>query len=1278
MGHGSFMQTSFLGGLWSELAQGRMESDRYKTALNVCQNYYPVEQGPLMRRQGTRLLGETRRGQRAKLIPFDFSVVQPYQIEFTDEVARFWFGTSRLYDDPANNITDISTATPAVVTTSVEHGWDDGNDVVFDLPGPPCRAPALCNRQFTINKLTDFTFSIADALTGAPVDGSTLGWSFNSNDQVFRIMEIDTPYTEDQLTDLHFVQDETTVVFMRNDMLPQVLTQSAPFFQIDPAVFVDGPYLDVNETTTTLDPSGTTGSISVTASSIVGINEGEGFKTTDIGRLIRIRSAAAAWSGATTYAVGDIAEGSDGQMYSSLTAGNTNHNPINDVVNWAVSLGGVVWTWLQITAWSSTTVVTATVMGVDLLNGNATAIWRLGLFSDTTGYPTCGGYHENRFWFGGVLGNRFDASMSEKHFDFTPTASDGTVADNHAIAGTFTANDVNQILWFLPLDDGLYAGTPAGEWRIRAAVTDDPITPTSIQARRITTFQTADQQALSTPKTVIFTQRMKRKLMEFIIAGDGLGADGNNMVETADDVTVGGVEEIVYQQEPCPMLWARRADNMLIGCSYKRTKDIAYAGWHEVFLGNDRLVESLSTGPDARELGEALYMISADPLDDDAPRYVEMLTPMFDANTSDQDAWFVDSGIVPCCAEITSGNLTAGTITFYGLQAHAGEEICPFIAGVDVGERTVSLDGTLEFVLGSDPDGVVTGDYLTTRNALDLAYHGTSVDILVGTDAAPDPDITVPSIMAYDGPAAGVPGNVTAASGFSAAVDWDNKFIYFHDDGGSAGDGIRKFELDPGGELVTDKESDNIVLPHDGLDTASGGYWELTNNYDKLIMITDASNSAELSSVRTNTLTYDASFGAISSGATPSTSTRILAPNNLCTINAQHNDYIVSISASLAAGPEVCVLPVGTTSIGPNTLVDNLDEASGSGIPCQGLRGSSGGTAYVIGTRNWGGGAGPAVTPFGLYRVTVPLGMTRVGQVAPTDVDATWTNFSLVSGLAYDQLDGNLLTCVETTDVVTHTKYIIKINAANAAVMWVVPVNQIVSILDNTMRHSQIKTGWFFYIGSGGVAYKINTITGAFTTQTFAAYGSIVSQISDDVSNSVIGFGSGGSGGGVPAIGHYMNLPGNDPVSNMWVRCYMGIVAGQDRTPLAADTVYTLGAPMGFCYTSCAQLLRPDFGNDAGAQNGPAFGKKRRLHNYSMLLSRTRGLSAGSDFDHLKPVRITSKGKIVVTPPTLFSGIVSDTIQDDYTFEGQIAWQQDTAYPGIICAVGGYIAAQDK
>jgi len=78
--------------------------------------------------------------------------------------------------------------------------------------------------------------------------------------------------------------------------------------------FLDGPYFDPNTTATHDYAKRNSGSVTLTASAVTGINNGTGFKTTDVGRLVRLYSSPTAWSGVTTYAVGAIVLATDGNV----------------------------------------------------------------------------------------------------------------------------------------------------------------------------------------------------------------------------------------------------------------------------------------------------------------------------------------------------------------------------------------------------------------------------------------------------------------------------------------------------------------------------------------------------------------------------------------------------------------------------------------------------------------------------------------------------------------------------------------------------------------------------------------------------------------------------------------------------------------------------------------------------------------------------------------------------------------------------------------------------
>src|SRR5262249_27786597 len=116
----------------------------------------------------------------------------------------------------------------------------------------------------------------------------------------------------------------------------------------------------------------------------------------------------------------------------------------------------------------TSTGVSVEIRGDALLYTSSIRTWRLGLYSDTTGYPTCGTWHEGRLWLSGVVPHRIDASRSNDPFNFAPTDPSGLVPGNAGISYTFNAPDTNPIFWMVPDQLGIICGTQKGEWLVQA------------------------------------------------------------------------------------------------------------------------------------------------------------------------------------------------------------------------------------------------------------------------------------------------------------------------------------------------------------------------------------------------------------------------------------------------------------------------------------------------------------------------------------------------------------------------------------------------------------------------------------------------------------------------------------------------------------------------------------------------------------------------------------------------------------------------------------------
>lgn len=407
---------------------------------------------------------------------------------------------------------------------------------------------------------------------------------------------------------------------------------------------------------------------------------------------------------------------------------------------------------------SNGSVVTAQIRGPALLYSQTIRTWRSGVYSDTTGWPPCGTYHEGRVWFGGVVSNRFDAGVSNgfngTELDFTPTAPDGTVSANNAISYVCTGEDSNQFLWMKPDQQGILVGTQAGEWLISAPAAG-PLAPANIKAVRVTNIGCADIEPRRAEHTLLIVQKFARKVVEYFADVFSGKFSAPNLSDRAKHLTVSGVAEIAYQQELAPVLWSRRNDGSLIGATYKRdtlttSQGPNIIGWHRHQLGSNRAVESLCVGPSVDGNLDTLSLMTNDLTS--GVRHLEVMSDLLDEGFALTDCWFLDNGIVPSSTVIqpapTGGPF--GSLLVNGLWDHNGKTCSAFIAGLDCGDYAVA-NGSITVPFG---DGIGAG----TANGLftpDLVAPFTTLPAIVGFTYNSDGQLVRPVSQADSGAQSG-------------------------------------------------------------------------------------------------------------------------------------------------------------------------------------------------------------------------------------------------------------------------------------------------------------------------------------------------------------------------------------------------------------------------------------------------------------------------------------------------------------------------------------------
>jgi len=638
MASASKIQNSFDAGELSSLLLGRQDLESYGKGLFVCLNGMPVTQGPWTRRPGLAFLHQAKfNNKQARLFPFQYSTSQTYVLEFGNLYVRFFTGHGILVN-ASQDFTNITQANPGVVT-KVAHGYSNGDRLM--LTGGSVLTQLL-NREVVVTNKAANTFELYDtdgvAINTTNYTGIPSGGPFNGN--MAKIFEVVTTFTEAELPNVRITQSADTVYINHPTHVPQTLVRiSAVSWTLADIAFTDGPYDIINTTTTTMTPSAATGAgVTLTASAITGINNNTGFQTTDVGRLIRLKE-------------------------------------------------GTIWGYVLITAWTSTTVVTVTVLST-LTNTNAKTSWRMGVWSGTTGYPTCATFFEDRLYMGGatVYPQRFDGSNVSAYTNFSPSATDGTVSSSNAVAGTLNSDDVNAIKWLAPHDKGLLIGTTRGEWRIRATNQDDVITPTNITFKPQTRRGSANVAPVTAGDAVLFVQRAGRKLREMahVAALDKFKTP--DMTQLAEHITSPSLTQLAYQEQPQAIMWGVRADGVLDGMTYDR--DAGVIAWHRHELGGFSnaahttipVVESVAVVVDPTETRDEMYAIVQRYINGGTKRYVEYMAKVWESGDVQEDAFYADCGW-------TDLTLSA-TIT--GLWYLEGETVNVYVDGAVHPEITIS------------------------------------------------------------------------------------------------------------------------------------------------------------------------------------------------------------------------------------------------------------------------------------------------------------------------------------------------------------------------------------------------------------------------------------------------------------------------------------------------------------------------------------------------------------------------------------------------------------
>ncbi|MCK5609079.1 hypothetical protein KAR91_44805 [Candidatus Pacearchaeota archaeon] len=736
---------SFNTGELTERLAARVDFVKYPSGVATMENLIPLSEGGAMRRSGSRYVAATNAGatKKGRLKKFQFSTSDNYILESSDALMRFFRNQKQItipntdasiingtFDSDISSWTDKSTGTgaiahegtlnaleltgagagnaaiaeqaPTLTTTSIEHV------LRFRVIGAP--GDFITVRIGSSSGAQDF-LSDFDAKTGfhslafTPTS-SPFYLQFESEtakaisvDDVVLVdnapIEITTPWAEADLYDVEGPQS-TDVLYQFHENYPtyRLARRGHTSWSCVEVAWQDGPYLALNATPTTLTFAAATGlGVAVAASSTAGINEGLGFLSTDVGRSVRLSD--------------------------------------NAVANWG---------WAVIVAVTDTTNITVDIKRTVVVT-TAEASWRLGAWSATTGYPSVGGFYEQRLVAAGTTDFPQTIWHSQTAFadglgfeDMTPDSDptfgtfDGTVQDDDAFDFTLTADDVNPILWMTAGENALSVGTSGGEWTPTSV--GAVLTPSDRVYRRQTTHGSAKIQPVRIDRAVLFTQRAKRKILEFSVDDVSLNYEAFDMTRLAQHVNRGGVVEMDFAEEPDSLIWIVRNDGYFPSMTFRRQEDVV--GWARHFMGGSfgsgkAVVESIAVIPGTNGAGQVhdstardeVWMMVKRTIDGATARYVEFLERDFETGDDQDDLYYLDSLFT------YDGSLTS-TIT--GLDHLEGESVGVWADGaIQENKTVVSGSITLDIEASTVQVGLRYQHTLKTLKLEGGSRQGTSV-----------------------------------------------------------------------------------------------------------------------------------------------------------------------------------------------------------------------------------------------------------------------------------------------------------------------------------------------------------------------------------------------------------------------------------------------------------------------------------------------------------------------------------------------------------------------
>ncbi|OWT68090.1 MULTISPECIES: hypothetical protein [unclassified Achromobacter] len=602
--------SSFNGGEYSPLMEGRTDYAKYPKGLRKAVNFLATTQGPAVRRGGMRFVSEVKNSAtRPWLIKFQFNVEQSYALEFGEGYIRFYTNHGQVI----NGAVPYEIASPYAVadltntdgTLALHYAQSADVLYLFHAKYPPQKLSRLGALNWTIAPV-DFK--------GGPFDDENLDknlyisvatglGSVQSNFDIFTADHVGTLlYLESK--DYSAVPPwQPGKVIAATDQNPYGTLR-----RVDQRV-----YMCVTDLTNTEDLPIITGTQTLT------------------------HTSGNAWDGDGN-PVASVAYKA-GVEWQFMHPGYVVLK-ITDIINARAAHVTIQSDWD----------VPADVISDDIPGG--TWRWAVSRWSNAKGWPDLVTFFRNRLVAARSADQAIDFSVVSDYLNFQDKEF-GDVTSDMAISATVAADQEYNALAWMSSADQLLIGGAGGEFACGEQTTNDVFGPDNIKISKQSGYGSRGIDAIAAGNTILYVQKGGRQLMEMQFNIQSNNFDSDDKSVPAEHLMVGGLVQTAFQKETDSILWALRSDGALLSFAYNPKQDV-YAWMPQQIGGTGVVVESILVLPAPTLDRSELWAIVRRTIGGQTRRYVEYMERPYRIGDTQASGFYVDAGLTYSGAPATT------------------------------------------------------------------------------------------------------------------------------------------------------------------------------------------------------------------------------------------------------------------------------------------------------------------------------------------------------------------------------------------------------------------------------------------------------------------------------------------------------------------------------------------------------------------------------------------------------------------------------------------------